>query len=105
MPSTDCRKFKFSTALRAISLYAGLAGTAHAQEAYGPAGDQTIEGGEDMVVTGSRIGRPVLDLPTPVGVVTSDALEKNNAQFDIGRALAQQPSIGFSGSIDRKSVV
>src|SRR3546814_12032335 len=60
-----CRKFNFSTSLLAISMFAGLAGTAHAQEAIEPAGDQPIEGGDDIVVTGSRIGRPVLDLPTP----------------------------------------
>src|SRR3546814_6180980 len=42
-----------------------------------------------------------LPISTPVGVVTSDALENNNAQFDIGRALAQQPSIGFSGSMQQ----
>src|SRR3546814_17361942 len=101
--SAACRKFNFSTSLPAISRFAGLAGTAHAQEAIEPAGDQTIEGGDDIVVTGSRIGRPVLDLPTPVGVVTSDALENNNAQFDIGHALAQQPSIGFSGSRQQRS--
>src|SRR3546814_20141318 len=82
-------------------MFAGLAGTAHAQEAIEPAGDQTIEGGDDIVVTGSRIGRPVLDLPTPVGVVTSDAHENNNAQFEIGRALAPQPSTGFSASMQQ----
>src|SRR3546814_11909653 len=47
-----CRKFNFSTSLLAISMFAGLAGTAHAQEAIEPAGDQTIEGGDDIVVTG-----------------------------------------------------
>src|SRR3546814_4436925 len=96
-----CRKFNCYPSALAISMFAGLAGTAHAQESFEPACDQTIEGGDDIVVTGSRIGRPVLDLPTPVGVVTSDALENNNAQFDIGRALAQQPSIGFSGSMQQ----
>src|SRR3546814_14658905 len=82
-------------------MFACLASTVRAQEAIEPAGDQAREGGDGSGVTGSRIGRPVLDLPTPVGVVTSDALENNNAQFDIGRALAQQPSIGFSGSMQQ----
>jgi len=105
-PATaDSCNYKISTSLLAISLFAGLAGlggTAHAQDA--PASDEgqtAVQGGDDIVVTGSRIGRPILDLPTPVGVVTSDALENNNAQFDIGRALAQQPSIGFSGSMQQ----
>src|SRR3546814_12239276 len=66
-----CRKFNFSTSLLAISMFAGLAGTAHAQEAIEPAGDQTIEGGDDIVVTGSRIRRPGPDLPTPAGLVPS----------------------------------
>lgn len=97
-------KLKISTSLFAVSLCTGLtcaAGTAHAQEKVTPTEDQAITGGDDIIVTGSRIGRPVLDLPTPVSVVTSDALDNNNAQFDIGRALAQQPSIGFSGSMQQ----
>jgi iron complex outermembrane recepter protein len=97
-----CRKFKISASLLAISLCAGLTSTASAQDA-ADANDTSAVGddGGIIVVTGSRIGRPVLDLPTPVGVVTSDALANNNAQFDIGRALAQQPSIGFSGSMQQ----
>ncbi|MBB4630895.1 TonB-dependent receptor domain-containing protein [Sphingosinicella soli] len=96
----NSRKFTISTSLLAISVCAGLAGTASAQDA-ADASDTAIADDSTIVVTGSRIGRPVLDLPTPVGVVTSDALENNNAQFDIGRALAQQPSIGFSGSMQQ----
>jgi iron complex outermembrane receptor protein len=34
-------------------------------------------------------------------VVSSETLGANNAQFDIGRALAQQPAIGFSGSMQQ----
>lgn len=107
-PATaDSRRLNISTSFLAISLFAGLAGlggTAHAQDASQPSessDDQAVPTGGDIVVTGSRIGRPVLDLPTPVGVVTSDTLQNNNAQFDIGRALAQQPSIGFSGSMQQ----
>ncbi len=106
-PATaESNKFKISTSLLAISLFAGLtgvAGTAHAQDAPAPAPDDgaATEGASDIVVTGSRIGRPVLDLPTPVGVVSSETLGANNAQFDIGRALAQQPAIGFSGSMQQ----
>lgn len=103
-PATAAKsgQLKISTSLFAIALCASLAGTAQAQDAIvAPADEQAIEGGSDIVVTGSRIGRPVLDLPTPVGVVTSEALDNNNAQFDIGRALAQQPSIGFSGSMQQ----
>jgi iron complex outermembrane receptor protein len=59
------------------------------------------DGLDEVVVTGSRIARPVLDLPTPVGVVSAESLAGNNLQFDIGRALAQQPSIGFSGSLQQ----
>ena len=101
------RKLNVSTSFLAISLFAGLAGlggTAQAQDASEPSesgDDQAVPAGGDIVVTGSRIGRPVLDLPTPVGVVTSESLQNNNAQFDIGRALAQQPSIGFSGSMQQ----
>ena len=94
-------KFRISTSLFAISLCAGLAGTANAQDTASPADEQAIDGSSDIVVTGSRIGRPVLDLPTPVGVVSSETLDNNNAQFDIGRALAQQPAIGFSGSMQQ----
>lgn len=94
-------KFRISTSLLAISLCAGLTGIAQAQDSVAPADEQAVDDGNDIVVTGSRIGRPVLDLPTPVGVVSSDTLENNNAQFDIGRALAQQPSIGFSGSMQQ----
>ncbi|PZQ24647.1 MAG: hypothetical protein DI569_00250 [Sphingopyxis macrogoltabida] len=100
-PATARNAFKFSTSILALSLCAGLGGIAHAQETVEPADDQAIDGVSDIVVTGSRIGRPVLDLPTPVGLVTSEALANNNAQFDIGRALAQQPAIGFSGSMQQ----
>lgn len=62
-----------------------------------PAADEL----EEVVLTGSRIVRQVLDLPTPVGVVSADTLQNNNLQFDIGRALAQQPAIGFSGSLQQ----
>jgi iron complex outermembrane recepter protein len=102
-PATAAKsgQLKISTSLFAMVLCASVSGTAHAQEAVSPPDGQEIEGGSDIVVTGSRIGRPVLDLPTPVGVVTSEALDNNNAQFDIGRALAQQPAIGFSGSMQQ----
>ncbi|ALJ12114.1 TonB-dependent receptor plug domain-containing protein [Sphingopyxis macrogoltabida] len=96
-----CGKFRISTSILAISLFASLAGAANAQDVAEPVDEQGVTDGNDIVVTGSRIGRPVLDLPTPVGVVSSDTLENNNAQFDIGRALAQQPSIGFSGSMQQ----
>lgn len=96
------KQFRISSSLLVIAMLAGLAGPAYAQDVPdNGAGDQEAAAASDIVVTGSRIGRPVLDLPTPVGVVSSETLESNNAQFDIGRALAQQPAIGFSGSMQQ----
>jgi iron complex outermembrane recepter protein len=90
--------FRVSTSLLPIALLIGLSGPAFAQAAEAPAEDGKVA---DIVVTGSRIARPIMDLPTPVGLVTSETLETNNTQFDIGRALAQQPAIGFSGSMQQ----
>jgi outer membrane receptor protein involved in Fe transport len=78
-----------------------VCGDVAAQESRSAANRETVEGLAEITVTGSRIVRQVLDLPTPVGVVTADTLDSNNLQFDIGRALAQQPAIGFSGSLQQ----
>jgi outer membrane receptor protein involved in Fe transport len=93
------RLFQLSASVLPMLLLAGVPSAAHAQENQ----EQSEDGARpaDIVVTGSRIARPVLDLPTPVGVVSAETLENNNAQFDIGRALAQQPAIGFSGSMQQ----
>lgn len=92
---TDLR---ISASILPIAMLIGLSGPAFAQAAKAPAGANDAA---DIVVTGSRIARPIVDLPTPVGLVTADTLETNNTQFDIGRALAQQPAIGFSGSMQQ----
>ncbi|WP_447761211.1 TonB-dependent receptor plug domain-containing protein [Sphingopyxis panaciterrae] len=95
-------QFRISSTLLAMAMLAGMATPAWAQDAPDDSvAGEDAAGATDIVVTGSRIGRPVLDLPTPVGVVSSETLENNNAQFDIGRALAQQPAIGFSGSMQQ----
>ena len=61
------KQFRISSSLLAIALMAGLTGPAFAQEVPedAAAGEDASQGSE-IVVTGSRIGRPVLDLPTPV---------------------------------------
>lgn len=87
--------------LVAVALCVTFAGPARAQDAAEVNDSSQVHDDNMVVVTGSRIGRSALDLPTPVGVVTADALANNNAQFDIGRALAQQPAIGFSGSMQQ----
>jgi iron complex outermembrane receptor protein len=90
--------FRVSASLVPIIMLIG-ASPALAQAVAAPAGDDKSDA--DIVVTGSRIARPAADLPTPVGLVTAETLENNNTQFDIGRALAQQPAIGFSGSMQQ----
>lgn len=84
----------------ALSLLQAQAGQAQ-QPA--PAADavDAAEPVSELVVTGSRIQREILDLPTPVSVVSAQSLLANNGQFDIGRALAQQPAVGFSGSMQQ----
>ncbi len=93
----------FSASLLTLAALVGAPGIAQAQDAPPAKTDDAPQASdapkEDIVITGSRISRPVLDLPTPVNVVTADTLSQNNAQFDIGKALAQQPAIGFSGSL------
>jgi iron complex outermembrane recepter protein len=79
----------------------GFASPAAAQSQPAAPDTASTAPGEDIVVTGSRIARPALDLPTPVSVIGADTLRANDAQFDIGRALAQQPAIGFSGAMQQ----
>jgi outer membrane cobalamin receptor len=50
-----------------------------------------------VVVTGSRIARPEIDLPTPVAVVGADTLKRAGTD-SIGAILAQQPTLSFAGS-------
>jgi outer membrane receptor protein involved in Fe transport len=96
------KQFKTSASLLAIAFSVMPVCSVYAQEVSDEAPrEQVVSDAPDIVVTGSRIGRQVLDLPTPVSVVNSDTLESNNAQFDIGRALAQQPAIGFSGGMQQ----
>ncbi|MES2056405.1 MAG: TonB-dependent receptor [Pseudomonadota bacterium] len=95
-------KLGLSTSIVSIMMMTGIAGQAYAQDIPNqPAESGTNSDTTDIVVTGSRIARPVLNLPTPVGLVSSESLQAGNAQFDIGRALAQQPAIGFSGSMQQ----
>ncbi len=86
--------------LAAGMLMAG-SGALHAQESRDDAATGQTDMLDEVVVTGSRIARRAVELPTPVGVVSAEALLTNNVQFDIGRALAQQPAIGFSGSLQQ----
>ena len=92
--------FRRSVSLVPIIAMMGAASPALAQAAAAPPAEDAADVA-DIVVTGSRIGRPILELPTPVSVVTAETLAMNNSQFDIGRALAQQPAIGFSGSMQQ----
>lgn len=104
-PHSTLRRTFLRATSSALATGAALAFTsaAVAQEApaTAQAADEAAASPSEIVVTGSRISRPVLDLPTPVGVISADALKANDAQFDIGRALAQQPAIGFSGSMQQ----
>lgn len=76
-------------------------GALHAQEPRRDTAAAQADTLDEVVVTGSRIARRAVELPTPVGIVSAETLLANNVQFDIGRALAQQPAIGFSGSLQQ----
>lgn len=78
-----------------------VSGEVAAQSARAAAPPETDGDLQEVVMTGSRIVRQIVDLPTPVGVVSAETLSSNNLQFDIGRALAQQPAIGFSGTLQQ----
>jgi outer membrane cobalamin receptor len=89
---------RISLGVLILSLLPAQAGQAQQQTA---AVANPAEPAGELVVTGSRITREILDLPTPVNVVSAQSLLANNGQFDIGRALAQQPAVGFSGSMQQ----
>ncbi|WP_326525134.1 TonB-dependent receptor plug domain-containing protein [Sphingomonas sp.] len=55
------------------------------------------QGGGEVVVTGSRIARPDLVNPMPVGVVKMDDALRFNGN-DISAILTQNPALGFGGS-------
>src|ERR1700722_12184531 len=50
-----------------------------------------------VVVTGTRIPRPNLDQPVPVGVVSQQVIE-NSPAVDLGQIIQTLPSMGAQGS-------
>src|SRR5579872_3281462 len=56
----------------------------------------------DVVVTGTRIPRPNLDQPVPVGVVTQQIIQ-NAGTPDLGNVIATLPSMGPQGTVRANS--
>ncbi len=57
---------------------------------------------EEIVVTGTRIPRPNLDLPTPVSVLTTANIENAGPQ-NLGDVISLMPAVGFSGTVRANS--
>ena len=81
-----------SSAIAAATLAAVIATPAAAQDA---APEVT-----EVIVTGSRIPRPNLEQPTPVGVLK---VEDQTAPLALGDMIARLPQAGFSGTLRANS--
>ena len=77
----------------ATLIYAG-------QASAGEAAPAAVAGVEEIVVTGSRVIRDGTQAPTPLTVVTAEAL-RATAPVSIGDALADLPQ--FAGSVTPKT--
>jgi outer membrane receptor protein involved in Fe transport len=81
------------TGASALTLFAAAA---QAQDA-APVGEQPAAQAEaEIVVTGSRIASPALTSPSPLQVVTAEALE-NQGVVNVQDALQQNPAVGVPG--------
>lgn len=81
------------TGASALTLFAAAA--AQAQETV-PESQPAPEAEQEVVVTGSRIASPALTSPSPLQVVTAQALE-NNGVVNVQEALQQNPAVGIPG--------
>lgn len=92
--SRGARHGLLMTGASALTLLAATA--AQAQDA-APANQQpAAEAEQEVVVTGSRIASPALTSPSPLQVVTAQALE-NNGVVNVQEALQQNPAVGIPG--------
>lgn len=91
MNTTNLRTRLLATSV----ILAALAQPAIAQEA---AGAEVAE----VVVTGSRIPRPSLDLPTPVTVLTSQAIE-TAGPLSLSDIITRLPQVGYAGTLRANS--
>lgn len=83
--------------LASTMLVAGIAAPAHAQQQSVPATEQAAEGPGEIVVTGSRIVRPDLELASPVTVVDAKEIQfrQPGTVDDVIRTLpGVRPNIG-----------
>src|SRR5512143_3668702 len=89
--------------LLGTSLLAGLAmaGGAWAQAAKPTTAAAATDIGE-LVVTGSRIPRHNLEQPTPVAVLSTQAIENAGPQ-NLGDIISELPSVGFGGTVRANS--
>ena len=90
--------------IRKAALFAGsmlfttlAASAALAQSSNSPSSSSSSSG-PDIVVTGTRIPRPNLDQPVPVGVVTQQIIQ-NSGTPDLGQVIATLPSMGPQGTM------
>jgi outer membrane receptor protein involved in Fe transport len=91
--------FKNKSVWLATSLLAGAAGAA----APGGASAQQVAANtgntlQELVVTGSRIPRPNLEQPTPVAVISQQAI-KNAGPLSLGDIITLLPAAGFGGTL------
>ncbi len=86
-------------ALTTVSVLA-LAAASVAGPAFGQAQTQTAQAGsvEEIVVTGTRIVRDGYEAPTPLTVVTAEALQANTATANIADTLNTMPAFANSTS-------
>ncbi len=91
--SRRTRNVLLMTGASAITLLAATA--AQAQDS-APASQPAAEAEQEVVVTGSRIASPALTSPSPLQVVTAEALE-NQGVVNVQEALQQNPAVGIPG--------
>lgn len=92
--SRGARHGLLMTGASALTLLA--AATAQAQDAAPAAPQEAVEAEQEVVVTGSRIASPALTSPSPLQVVTAEALE-NQGVVNVQEALQQNPAVGIPG--------
>ena len=89
------------TALAAVCTAPLMAGVTYAQER-APSGDVAAQTLQEVTVTGSRIRREGFEAPTPVAVISTEALEAN-ATSNLADTLNTMPN--FQGSATPQSSV
>lgn len=90
------RGMRHALLMTGASAFTLLAASAAQAQDTAPASQPAPDAEQEVVVTGSRIASPALTSPSPLQVVTAEALE-NSGTVNVQDALQQNPAVGIPG--------